>query len=340
MSASNLLRFFHNFAYCLCLCPFRIVKISTENSVHLDKVFIATSILPQKILCLISTVFITFWLWVDIKLSHAAISEGHEATLFFHFASEVFSSLFNILTLYSFWFGKHETADIVNSIEKAHSTTPNLLGKWSVSVICVIPLVLSGWFIFAGVHDTQPGYTSYFHIWAAQIVETIRFGLFLGNGTVNPIAVNDSEFLNHHPMWTVVGVLSFVQRKIIGVYGDFQMLIVTMTLWVVTKNFIQSLSSTNSDDPEHPEPSWVNVKPSYMALQSISEKINKAYGSKLAYFLLSIVVYCSTRLDATLHKSNGVLDSFRRLAWMTYIINACIMFYFSTDICRQVEIQD
>lgn len=350
MCVTNLLEIYHNSAYYLCLCPFKIVRIpASKGQISVEspvpKRFKVNSWLPQKVFCALFNLMTIFWLWMQVKSSIPEnIGRINAPVLLFRLIIQMDSFMVSLLTIHSFWTKQNEILEILDFVKlyfPEAGKSSKFLGRFFVSFLCFLHVVLSLWKFLAGPDDMDlESDTSHFKLLTAHIIRSTKSGFHfpLGSSLSND-TLHEIHFGTDNIAWAVIGGIAFFQQRIFDLYGDFLLTMAIVTLWVVTKDFIVRLSSGDMEVGGSfmgRQIYW--IQQDYTALQDLTEKINNVCSKRLVFYMISIVLYFSTQLDATLSHGKASLGYLiRRLTWLTFLLNVCFNFHFAADICRQVR---
>lgn len=333
-SCSIFLEIFFNFTYYLGCSPFHL-KQNAKISQKLNKTnFDIKSSCYQKTACAILTFLglSRFLREIYLRLPTNFHSPSTYLKLAFFFGSIIMK----VLTIHIFWTKQKYIQELANMLGE-YDIEKNEFKKKTTTIrtyiLCVVYSTLG--FLYGCVtlidwdHDKTIELSDeryIISIWISSVDRATRTFYFLPN--------NNTKTFN---IFVVsIGILSSVYRRLLAVFADLLILIITLSLWCPMKQFTGMLNKNCK------KLSWTTVQYHFTSLQILSDNINNIFGGIITGFLIGTVINYSTSFDTIFAhgyaKSLSYFAVMKLLIWtLLFFCNASAIFYFSADISHQIN---
>lgn len=330
-------KIFFDFQYFLLCCPFRIKLLKPRNS-KFDNLVVATSWLPQRILCVVST-FLSFF-WMIAFLRGKIPTQHNKPSQYLQLAVEINIILQKLALMKIYWLDKSGLLKILNYIIDEDVTIPiprgsRLFNKLLMHFWCMIYLVLFlvvKVFITIIKNENERG--TGFWVKTFNLGRNIFFMTKSGQ-----LSLNQSLSAVESIIPTVTVASEFTQQMFYS-YLTLAAFLPVFTLWTVVKTFVCSVIAANLGSEMNVE-SYKRlelVKKQYEGMKHLTNLINKVYGLSFSSFLLKIIFYYATRFNVLFNVSLG--DSYKVVNLLYLIMNSlstAATFMLAGDACHQVK---
>lgn len=363
----NLIELYFNFAYFLCLSPYRVAFASTVDQKSLGK-YISKSWWPQKMLCGIFQLLILFWVFEEIRLAPGSYPNFKNPSVYFDGAAAVIGGLVKVFTVTSFWFHfQQDTIDILNyllSVMKTGAlpvksrTVSILRSKTLIRGICLAEFILCLFVASAGkglivteANGNQTSDENYFGIFISRLRKSTRRTFFLAENS-------QEDFSSHEVLLVIFGAVGYLQKWLLNGYDLVLMFLMILILWLHVSDFVAELQeslyskpsnvmfvTTKKDLNKDGHISWHKFKQHYLSLHQLAAMTNKSIGTRMTVYLMELVVYFSTNIDEIFREASLAMHS-QQVTWNVlrigsvtiYFLKACIMLYFSASVSHKMGI--
>lgn len=280
---SNLFKFYFDFAYFLCLCPFRVKPKGRDYSTIS---FIKCSYLPQGILCVLFTSLGLLWTVRDIRNSIPKEPKNPRSHMLMMLS--LVGSLYKATTLLKFWTCQTAILKILNYLGSCNkeyfkirdvkfkqipksvwiTTSKSLIVLLCLLYCCqaIIDLVSGSQIIeITSTAEISGKFKDRINLWWTFMVNTGKFNLFIpevimnqssailnDHGNESTVGEVSGESTTRNVVFGVTAALGYFQRYLVTAYADFLLLIATLTLWAMSRqlsNLVQtSIQKENEPD--------------------------------------------------------------------------------------------
>lgn len=346
---------FFDFQFFLFCCPFRI-KIKSDPLSPTKRNCVATSFLPQKLLCGILTFVNIFWIihWVRLKFPPKKDNPSDYLVL----VAQINTSILRVALFKVYWFGKENVVKIVNFIVDDESSIPvplsksillNTLGKVIFFVWCALVGILGVAYVYLRVVSD---YKSDFTLGPAILFKT-REIFFLGNAT---IAASPNEPLSTAEIIiSILTAISDIHQEMFYTFLILGATVPILSLWSVVTAFTDQITVDTDDTIEELNElisdkisvikdmgkvvdQWPLVQKQYEAVKKLSTLINNTFGLTFACVIAQLILYYSTLVNHY-HFLNWA-NSLNYLTFSNLLVDLCTMFaavLLAGSICSQVR---
>lgn len=328
------LKFYLDWAYYLCLSPFKL-KVNSLGQ------FYPHTWLPQTLLSAAFSVLGYFWIIRDIRLSIP--TEPTNPSLYFLMI--LIFMFFCILTLTTkqLWMNQSEITNIVNFIAetKLSSSTENHgLMKFAALIACFVYTGNGLAATVAGEHSgpscnvTTSGSDP--QRWWQAIVTSGRYNFFMEHhhqySSSWQLDSSQEQVLTiQDGLIGVLAAIGFLNRRLFVAYCDLLLLMATLSLSVTARAFASTLTENGSGSTTATRKlSWPEVRQNYNLLKEMANKINNLLGTNVTLFLVKSILYYAIGFKK--------VHSWTSLCFvMTYFAGASFGLIITADICHQVR---
>lgn len=347
---TNFFKIYFDFAYYLCICPFRVSTRLTKNG---EKTFQLQTWLPQKLFCGLNSFLCLFCMLTEIR--QGVPSTPNNPSQYFVFFSQILSGISKSLIMKVFWY---ECGNIVPEVlEKLenfkafpkyrveassgklvstkrsnnhqHPLVNLIWRKWTLRIMCMIAVILA---IFHGMrtftlniplNSEHSVLESYWN----QLEHLSCYNFFLtrqshGNGTC-------SDFDNVPKLVIVIpAILGLYQRHMLRTFAPLLLLMCCLTLWLTVKESLKMIQEQVGT------PSWNRIQAVLEYLEMLSKHINTIIGGYVFIMLLEMVVVFSTRMHEAFVGEGDIIKMIR-ISIFFFTTNFILMI--CADISRQMH---
>lgn len=326
LHSTFLIKNFFDFAFLFCLSPFHLQLAQKSPTIS----FSMRGYWLHKVICVSLTFLSSLWLLREFRLNPTGRSR-HPST-YFKLLAYIVDTFLKVVTIKEFWMNGKDVVKLINFIgnhipaEKSCTLkSTKILGYFLA--VCFSLLGFVRWISGAiGLTFTSEannnGTNEQWTLirWWDSNVEAGRYNLFF------------QDFpCHHHTLNTVLGVLAVLghlHRRLLGLYTDYFLLIMTLTLYLAVKHFINDLydmSSLEDSNFEGDSTSWLVVHQKFRQLQKLSRQINSIIGTNVTTLVAQIMLYCATSLDEIFYQPGGGAHFRVMILASTYVDYAAIL---------------
>lgn len=334
--------FFNLHFFFLC-CPFRL-KRKINNGISPtsnNTCYIASTWLPQKILCIACTCVNFLWMIYYTRKSFPKHQDNPSDFLIM--AAEVNINLLKISLLKIYWLNRKDLMKVINflttlDIPTLNSRNPFLgrLGKtlfagWGIQVVT-----------FATIHVhhrvTEGGGVGNYGDQFWSRMSNIGRGLFFLNADITKGVTggNETIFVSDKILSMVVAVTDWNQHLFYS-YLAMMTFLPVLTLWSVARSFISQIGAESLDASMIEVVSWPLVKEKYETVKKMMALINSTFGWSFTCVTVEVILYYSTLF--TRYSFPNWSDPINIVSLISLIIEVVTMVgtvLLAGDICDQV----